>query len=139
MCIYSIQLLIYNEHVYCITGKFGGELKLAVWWIDQPTTKLKPAKISSVRIYIRMTIPYRTAKLKSTNISESYSCQIFRLYIYTVSYFVLRKYIIVSKIIYMYYIIEFRVVQDLRVVISDSLLLHTHAHTLSVLSKRSLL
>lgn len=28
---------------YCIAGKFGRELKLAVWWMDQPTAKLKSA------------------------------------------------------------------------------------------------
>ena len=34
--------------------------------------KIHQLKMSSVRIYIRMTIPYHTAKLKSSNISESY-------------------------------------------------------------------
>ena len=32
---------------YHIAGKFSGELNLAVWWIDQPTTKLKSANIKS--------------------------------------------------------------------------------------------
>jgi hypothetical protein len=33
--------------IYCIAGKFGGELILAVWRIDQSTTKLKSANIKS--------------------------------------------------------------------------------------------
>jgi hypothetical protein len=32
---------------YRITGKFGGELNLAVWRINQPTAKLKSANIKS--------------------------------------------------------------------------------------------
>ena len=67
---YRILLIKNVVHaIYCITGKFEGELNLAVWRIDQPTTK-----ISSLHIYIHvyMMILYRAAKLKSANISESY-------------------------------------------------------------------
>ena len=35
---------------YCIAGKYGGELNLAVWWIDQPTAKLKSANIKSLTL-----------------------------------------------------------------------------------------
>ena len=32
---------------YRIARKFGGDLNLAVWWIDQPAAKLKSANIKS--------------------------------------------------------------------------------------------
>ena len=35
------------RNVYCIAGKFGGELNLAVWWSHFTTAKLKSAKFSS--------------------------------------------------------------------------------------------
>jgi hypothetical protein len=38
---------------YRIAGKFGGELNLAVWRIDQPTAKLKPANIKSFPYFAR--------------------------------------------------------------------------------------
>ena len=45
-----------NSNVYAllyrIAGKFGGELNLAVWWSVFATAKLKPAKISYLRIYV---------------------------------------------------------------------------------------
>ena len=34
--------------IYRIVGKFGGELNLVVWQIDQPTAKLKSANIKSL-------------------------------------------------------------------------------------------
>jgi hypothetical protein len=39
--------------VYRIAGKFGGELNLAVWRIDQPTAKLKSANIKSFPYFAR--------------------------------------------------------------------------------------
>ena len=50
--------------LYRIAGKFGGELNLAT------TAKLKIRqyfRIECMRVY-SMTIPYRTAKFKSTNV-----------------------------------------------------------------------
>ena len=38
---------------YCIAGKFGGELNLAVWRSTSTTAKLKSAKISYSYIYVR--------------------------------------------------------------------------------------
>jgi hypothetical protein len=38
---------------YRIAGKFGGELNLAVWRIDQPTAKLKSANIKSFLYFAR--------------------------------------------------------------------------------------
>ena len=54
--------------LYCIAGKFGRELNLAVWRSHFTIAKLKSTKISSVRAYVCMAIPYQTAKLKSANI-----------------------------------------------------------------------
>jgi hypothetical protein len=39
--------------MYRIAGKFGGELNLAVWRIDQPTAKLKSANIKSFLDFAR--------------------------------------------------------------------------------------
>ena len=70
---------------YYIAGKFGGELNLVVWRSAFVTAKLKSTNIS----YIRMTIPYPTAKFKSANIfamailgptTKFNSRQYFRLY-----------------------------------------------------------
>jgi hypothetical protein len=44
-------VVLYME--YCIAGKFGGELNLAVWWINQPTAKLKSANIKSFLDFVR--------------------------------------------------------------------------------------
>ncbi len=44
-----------------MAGKFGGELNLAVW-----RSILQPPNF--LLTYIRMAIPYRTAKFKSANI-----------------------------------------------------------------------
>ncbi len=42
-----------NPVIYRIAGKFGGELNLAVWRIDQPTAKLKSANIKSFLDFAR--------------------------------------------------------------------------------------
>ena len=42
----------YNDCVYCIAGKFGGELNLAVWQSTFATAKLKSANISYLHIYV---------------------------------------------------------------------------------------
>ena len=64
--------IIHTFNIYRIAGKFGGELNLAVEHMNQPTTKLKSANFFSAKLSsARMTIPYRTAKLKSANISET--------------------------------------------------------------------
>ena len=52
-----------GQHIYCIAGKFGGELDLAVWWsILQPPIKIRKNFLLAY-MYIRMVIPYRTANL----------------------------------------------------------------------------
>ena len=62
-CLYLIQLrnstgcTIHNNESYRIAGKFGGELNLALWRIDQPTAKLKIRQYlirvyTYVRIYV---------------------------------------------------------------------------------------
>ena len=81
----SVLALLATYHV---AGKFGGELNLAVSQSIFATAKLKLANISYLHI-IRMAIPYRTAKFKSTNIftivilgptAKFNSYQYFRLY-----------------------------------------------------------
>jgi hypothetical protein len=43
-----VPLIRSRSHtLYRIAGNFGGELDLMVWWIDQPTAKLKSANIKS--------------------------------------------------------------------------------------------
>ena len=37
----QLSLMVIRMHIYRIAGKFGGELNLALWRIDQPTAKLK--------------------------------------------------------------------------------------------------
>jgi hypothetical protein len=48
--LFSLLCLLLN---YRIAGKFGGELNLAVWQIDQPTAKLKSANIKSFPYFAR--------------------------------------------------------------------------------------
>jgi hypothetical protein len=38
--------------IYRIAGKFGGELNLVVWWIDQPTAKLKSTNIKPFPYFV---------------------------------------------------------------------------------------
>ena len=70
--IVSFQFKVHNKQKFCnyrIAGKFGGELNLADWRSVFATAKLKSANISYLHInIIRMAIPYRTAKFRSTNI-----------------------------------------------------------------------
>ena len=44
-CMHDFRIHVAWLTVYCIAGKFGGELNLAVWRISQPTSKLKIANI----------------------------------------------------------------------------------------------
>ena len=73
---------------YCIAGKFGGELNLAVWRSALATVKLKFRQYFLLA-YVHMAIPYRAAKFKSANIfamamlgptAKFNSRQYFRLY-----------------------------------------------------------
>ena len=69
-CLYNIIWNnAYTSVVYHIAGKFGRELKLAVWWSTFATAKLKSTDISYLHIYntVHMAIPYQAAKFKSTN------------------------------------------------------------------------
>ena len=51
--------------LYCIAGKFGGKLNLAVWQSVCTTAELKSAKVSNYYImHTGMAIPYQTAKYK---------------------------------------------------------------------------
>ena len=43
------ELMSYINHTYCIAGKFGGELNLAVWQISHPATKLKSTNFSHAK------------------------------------------------------------------------------------------
>ena len=71
---------------YRIAGKFGGELNLAVLYYYTRQIKIRQIFLLA---YIRMAIPYRTAKFKSANIliiailgstANFNSRQYFRLY-----------------------------------------------------------
>ena len=54
--IYHVQLnlrtmdTLETPYIY-IAGKFGGELNLVVWWIDQPTANLMSANISKSYVW----------------------------------------------------------------------------------------
>ena len=66
--IYMYVILTTIIIAYCVAGKFGVELNLAVWQSIFATTKLKSAKILYLHIIIHMAIPYRAAKFKSANV-----------------------------------------------------------------------
>ena len=55
--VYKVQERCYKvlygiSNVYCIAGKFGGELNLAVWRSAWATAKLNSAKISYSHVYL---------------------------------------------------------------------------------------